>query len=233
MKIAIMQPYFLPYIGYFQLLNAVDLFLLTDNMQYTKRGWFNRNKILDNGSERIISIPIKKAAHHLNVNQRYLANNSINERRKILRQINSLYAKAPYFNDNYPIVRRPFLNVIENLFDFIYKSITELCSEFSIDTEIELLSSIDIDHKLPAQDRIIEVCKNLNAEEYINSIGGKELYDKTTFNTNGIELKFLRSQYIEYTQYENKFVPWLSIIDVLMFNDIETIKGYLNEYELE
>lgn len=233
MKLAIMQPYFMPYIGYFQLINSVDLFIVADNMQYTKRGWFNRNKFLANGSELQFTIPVKKAERHLNVNQRYLAHNSISERNRILKQIKNSYANAPHFDENYPIIRRPFLNETENLFDFIYDSIIELYNALQITTEIKILSTIDVNHQLKAQDRIIEVCQEFEADIYINSYGGKSLYETKVFKDNGIDLKFIRSKEIKYSQYNNPFVPWLSIIDVLMFNDIKTVKKFLNDYDLE
>lgn len=229
-----MQPYFCAYIGYYQLINSVDKFVIGDNLQYTKRGWFNRNRILDNGTDRIFTIPIKKDNSYLNVNLRYLADNSIKARMKTLRQIQSLYKKAPFFSQNYPLVRRLFIQEIDNLFDFIYFSVVELCSSLDIKTKIILNSSLDIDHIIkPPQNNVIESCKFLKTDMYINPIGGKELYDKESFRKEGLELRFIKSKKIEYTQFNHKFVPWLSIIDILMFNDIEQIKSYLNEYELE
>ena len=233
MKIAIMQPYFCAYIGYYQLINSVDKFIICDNMQYTKKGWFNRNRILDNGTERIFTLPLKKDKSYINVNLRYLADNSIREKIRILKQIQSLYKKAPFFEQNYPLVRRLFIQENNNLFDFIHFSVTELCSNLDIKTEIILCSSLDIDHELKSQNRIIEMCKFLKTDTYINSIGGKELYEKESFIKEGIDLKFIKSKKIEYTQFDHEFVPWLSIIDILMFNDIEKVKSYLNEYELE
>jgi hypothetical protein len=202
-------------------------------MQYTKRGWFNRNRILDNGTERIFTLPLKKDKSYINVNLRYLADNSIRERMRILKQIQSLYKKAPFFSQNYPLVRRLFIQENNNLFDFIHYSVVKLCSNLDIKTEIILCSSLDIDHELKSQDRIIEICKYLKTNTYINSIGGKELYDKESFNEHGIDLKFIKSKKIEYIQFNHEFVPWLSIIDILMFNEIEQVKSFLNEYELE
>lgn len=233
MQIAIMQPYFCAYIGYYQLINSVDKFIICDNMQYTKKGWFNRNRILMNGTARVFTIPLKKDKSCLNVNLRYLADNSIRARMHVLRQIKSLYKKAPFFSQNYPLIRRLFIQKIDNLFDFIHFSVVELCANLGIKTPIILSSSLDIDPKLKSQDRIIEMCKYLKTDIYINPIGGKELYDKEIFKKEGIDLRFIKSKNIEYTQFDHEFVPWLSIIDILMFNDIEKIKGYLNEYELE
>ena len=201
-------------------------------MQYTRRGWFNRNRILNNGTEKVFTIPLKKDKSYINVNLRYLADNSIRERIRILKQIQSLYKKAPYFSQHYPLVRRLFMQNNNNLFDFIHYSIVELCFNLDIKTEIILCSSLDIGHELKSQDRIIEMCKHLKASAYINPIGGKELYDKIVFKMNGMELKFIKSKKIEYTQFNHKFVPGLSIIDILMFNDIKHVKNYLNEYDL-
>lgn len=233
MKIAIMQPYFCAYIGYYQLINSVDKFIICDNMQYTKKGWFNRNRILVNGTDRIFTIPLKKDSDHLNANLRYLAENALRERMRILKQLQSLYKKAPFFSQNYPLIRRLFIQEIDNLFDFIHFSVVELCANLGIKTAIVLCSSLDINHELKAQDRIIEMCKFLKADSYINPIGGKELYDKESFNKEGIDLRFIKSKNIEYTQFDHKFVPWLSIIDILMFNEIKQVKSYLTEYELE
>ncbi len=233
MKIAIMQPYFCAYIGYYQLINSVDKFVICDNLQYTKRGWFNRNRILDNGTGSIFTIPIKKDSSYLNVNHRYLAENSIKARMKTLSQIQSFYKKAPFFSQNYHIVRRLFIQENNNLFDFIYFSVVELCSYLGIKTQIILNSSLDIDHNIkPPQNIVIETCKFLKTDMYINSIGGKELYNKEYFKKEGIDLRFIKSKKIKYAQFNHKFVSWLSVIDVLMFNDIEQIKSYLNEYEL-
>ena len=233
MKTAIMQPYFCAYIGYYQLINSVDKFVICDNMQYTRRGWFNRNRILDNGTDRLFTIPLKKNKRFLNVNLRYLADNSIRERLRILKQIQSFYKKAPFVLQNYHIIEGLFLQENENLFDFIHFSVVELCTILNIKTQIILSSSLDIDHALKSQDRIIEMCKYLKTDIYINSMGGKKLYDKGIFKREGIDLKFIKAKKIEYAQFDHKFVPWLSIIDILMFNDIEQVKGYLNEYELE
>ena len=233
MKIAIMQPYFCAYIGYYQLIRSVDKFVICDNMQYTRKGWFNRNRILIHGTAKTFTIPLKKDSDYLNANQRFLANNSLSEKIKILRRIKSVYKRAPFFSQNYPIVRRIFANELDNLFDFIYFSVIELCRNLDIRTEIITCSSLAIDHSLKAQTKVLEICKHLNADIYINSIGGKELYDKNVFIKEGIELKFIKPRNIQYSQFNHEFVPWLSIIDLLMFNSLEQIKGYLNEYDFE
>ncbi len=232
MKLAIMQPYFLAYIGYFQLISSVDKFVIGDNLQYTRRGWFNRNKILNNGKEFPFVIPIKKEGSYKNVNLINLAKNSHAERGEILARIKHFYSKAPYYSANYPIIRKIFLHDSSNLFDFIDYSIREITTHLNINTQFILASSLDIDRGKSGYERIIEICKHLNTDIYINPIGGTKLYDKNFFLKEGIELKFIKSKNIVYRQFNHEFVPWLSIIDVLMFNSIEEINEMLNQYEL-
>ena len=232
MKIAFMQPYFCAYIGYYQLINFVDMFVIGDDLQYTKKGWFNRNRILHNGAAFPFFIPIKKDSHYKNVNQRYIADKMLRERVKILNRLQNFYGKAPYYSLHYPFIRQLFLQKNNNLFDFIHYSIIELCNMLDIKTQFVLSSSLNLNLNLKAQDRVIEICKHLKADNYINSIGGIELYNKELFVKEGIDLKFIKSKYIEYPQFDSKFVPWLSIIDVLMFNGIEQVKSYLEEYDL-
>lgn len=231
-RLAIMQPYFMPYIGYFQLINSVDEFIIYDNIQYTKKGWINRNRILVNGKDQLITLPIKKDSDYLDVVNRSLSESWHNDKIKILNTIKSCYSKSPFFNEAYSLIEQ-CLNVPNtNLFEFIYQTILILNDFLDIKTKMIISSNIDIDHNLKSQDKVLALCKARNADMYINSIGGTELYDKTVFKQTGIELNFIKSNSIRYKQFNNEFVSWLSIIDVLMFNSKEQIQEYLNEYTL-
>lgn len=232
MKLAIMQPYFMPYIGYFQLMNSVDEFIIYDNIQYTKKGWINRNRILVNGSPQLITLPLKKDSDYLDVIQRSLSDSWDKEKNKILNTLKSFYRKAPQFDQTFYLIEQ-CLNVSNtNLFDFIYQTILLINDFLDIKTKITISSTIAIDHTLKSQDKVLSLCQAKNANTYINSIGGTELYDKNIFKQYGIELNFIKSNHIEYKQFNNEFVPWLSIIDVLMFNTPEQVQQYLNEYTL-
>ena len=229
-KIAIMQPYFMPYIGYFQLINVVDVFVVYDNIQFTKKGWFHRNRILVNGKDKMLSVPLKKDSDYLDVAQRELADSFENESKKIIRKIKAAYQKAPYYKEVMPLVEECFRRGSGNLFDFIYASLKLLTQFLQIDTKIIISSTIDIDHTLKSQDKVLAICKNLNADIYINAIGGQELYVAEAFRNKGVELRFIKTKPVKYKQFDNEFVPWLSIIDVMMFNSKESIKEYLNFY---
>jgi hypothetical protein len=232
MKVAIMQPYFFPYIGYFQLINSVDKFIIYDNIQYTKKGWINRNRILVNKKDQLITLPIKKDSDYLNVVERELSKSWEIDKNKMLNVIKSSYNKAPYFQDTFELISKCLNNPETNLFKFIYDSIISINNYLEIKTPIIISSTIDADHTLKSQDKVLSLCKKQNADIYINSIGGVELYDKETFRNNSIKLNFIKSNSIQYKQFNNEFISWLSIIDVMMFNSKQQIKEYLNNYTL-
>ncbi len=232
MRLAIMQPYFMPYIGYFQLINSVDKFVIYDNIQYTKKGWINRNRILANGKDQLITLPIKKDSDYLNVVERELSESWDKDKSKMLNVIKASYNKAPYFQETFELISKCLNNPEANLFRFIYDSIVLINNHLEIKTPIIISSTIDADHTLKSQDKVLSLCKEQNADIYINSIGGVELYDKETFKQNNIKLNFIKSNPIQYKQFNNEFVSWLSIIDVMMFNSKEQIKEYLNNYTL-
>jgi len=232
MKLAIMQPYFMPYIGYFQLINSVDKFVIYDNIQYTKKGWINRNRILVNGNDQLITLPIKKDSDYLNVVERELSESWGKDKNKMLNVIKSSYIKSPYFQETFELISKCLNNPEVNLFKFIYDSIVLINDYLEIKTPIVISSTIKVDHTLKSQDKVLSLCKEQNADVYINSIGGVELYNKEVFKQNNIELNFIKSNPLQYKQFNSEFISWLSIIDVMMFNSKEQIKEYLNSYTL-
>lgn len=231
-KTAIMQPYFMPYIGYWQLIKSVDEFIVYDNIQYTKKGWFNRNRILNGDSDRLFTIPLKKDSDYLTVAERYLSDDSPKEIKRLLQIIQNTYRKAPQYAEVYPIIEGCFTCDKTNLFEYIYNSIKIICDYLEIDTKITISSTVDIDHSLKAEQKVMALCKATDTDVYINAIGGVELYDKAEFAASGLNLQFIKSKPIEYAQFGNAFVPWLSIIDVLMFNDKATVQKMLEMYDL-
>lgn len=229
MKIAIMQPYFLPYIGYFQLINAVDHFIIYDEIKYTKKGWINRNRILQNGKDTYISLPLKKASDYLAVNQRTLADSWLEDRHKMVNKIQCAYINAPFFKEIMPLVKQIILSDYTNLFDLIYKSLTLLLDYLSITTQLTISSTLATENSLKAEDKVIAICKTVGATTYINPIGGLELYSKRNFKNNSIQLQFLKTNDFQYLQNNKNFTPWLSIVDVLMFNGLLETKNIINQ----
>lgn len=228
---AIMQPYFLPYIGYFQLIAAVNLFIVYDNIKYTKKGWINRNRFLSNGRDEMFSLPLKSGSDLLDICERSLASDF--NRDKLINRLAGAYRKAPYFEQAFPLIEQILRQNEENLFEFLYRSIVLVCQHIGITTEIKISSHIPIDHALKSQDKVLALCKAVSTDVYVNAIGGIDLYSKEEFQSHHIELKFIRSRPFEYWQFGNDFVPWLSIVDVLMFNSRERVRERVySNYEL-
>jgi hypothetical protein len=225
-----MQPYFFPYIGYFHLIHSSDVFVVYDNIQYTKKGWINRNRILNNGQPLTISLPIKKDSDYLDINKRFIAD-SFNSG-KLLNKIKGLYNKAPCFDIAYPLIESIIKNKEKNLFNYLYSSIEKLCIYLGINTKIVVSSSIPANHNLKSQDRVISICEEVGATTYINAIGGISLYSPEDFSKRNIDLRFIESQNVAYKQFNKEFYPWLSIIDVIMFNDTDSINKILLSYSL-
>lgn len=232
MTLAIMQPYILPYLGYWQLINTVDAFVLYDNIQFSKKGWFHRNNILINNTKTLFTVPLKNESDYLDVKERFLSTDSEKYVKKILSQIENNYKKAPYYKDIFPLIQEIFCFNEKNLFNYILYSIKKICAYLDIETKIIISSEIDIDHGLKAQEKVIAINKELHADKYINPIGGIDIYNSETFESQNIELLFLNSSIPEYPQFNGEFVSHLSIIDILMFNHKDNIKQMLDMYTL-
>jgi len=231
-KLGIMQPYIFPYSGYFQLMNLVDLYVVWDNIQYTKKGWINRNRMLLNGKPELFTVPLKKDSDYLDIVDRELSDSWPIESFKLLNKIKTAYHKAPMFNDVYPLIARCISYNDTNLFNFIVHSLHEVGDYLDITTPLITSSTIDIDHSLKSDKKVMAVCKALGADHYINPIGGVELYNKDEFKDNGLDLNFCKAKPIEYKQFNNGFVPWLSIMDCMMFNTRDQLQIMLKEYTL-
>jgi hypothetical protein len=226
-----MQPYFMPYIGYYQMIAAVDLFIVYDNIKYTKKGWINRNRMLQNGKDVMFSLPLKSDSDYLDVCERELSADF--NPNKLLNQLKGAYRRAPYFAQTLPLVEQIVRYDDANLFRFLHNSIAKTCEHLGITTEVRKSSGIAIDHGLKNQDKVLAMCAAVGASTYVNAIGGKNLYSKETFLERGINLQFIQSKPFEYPQFGAAFVPWLSIIDVMMFIPLDTIRTCItSNYEL-
>jgi len=232
MKIAIMQPYFLPYIGYFQLINAVDKFIVLDDVCFINKGWINRNRILIKERPYLFTVPLNEASQNRLIKDIEIFDDG-KWRKKLIRSIELNYTRAPFFNEAFPLVKKIILQNNKSISNFILKSILAINSFLEIKTSIVGSSSIYNNHHFKGEDRILDICKKEKASEYVNLIGGLDLYSKVKFNKEKIKIHFLRSKSIYYKQFLNDFIPSLSIIDVMMFNIKEDIKKMLKLYDLE
>ena len=228
MKVAIMQPYFLPYIGYWQLIKAVDKYVIYDDVNYIKRGWINRNNILMGGGKKFFTITLNGSSQNKLINEIEISDDF----RKFMKTIQQHYIRAPYYGDILPLIEKIVSFETRCLSVFITNSIKSILSYLSVDTEILISSQLVKDCSLNGKDKIINICKNLGADSYYNAIGGQEMYNKDECANHGIDLRFLKTKIVSYKQFKNEFVPSLSILDVLMFNSVGEINIMLDSFEL-
>ncbi len=235
MKIAIMQPYIFPYIGYFQLIDAVDKFVFYDDVNFIKGGWIHRNKLLSNQAGNLFTLPLQNPSSFKAINKTIINRKIFNLWKiKFFKTIQQSYSKAPYYNEIYPIIERVFkVGESTNIGFLAAKSILEVCDYLDIKKQWFFSSeNFSESQNIERTQRLLNISKSLDAEFYINTIGGKELYNNNDFSENGITLKFINTGKIEYVQYSNDFVPNLSIIDVLMFNSKQETLRLLKQYTL-
>lgn len=228
MKVAIMQPYFFPYIGYYQLIHAVDVFVIYDDVNFINRGWINRNYILSKSQKVRLTLQLESASQNSLINKIKIGGN----REKLLKTIQLGYGKAPYFGSSFPIIRKSLLGKEENLARYLTDSLKIVSEYLGIKVQWHLSSEIKKDNSLRGQEKILAICKQLGATEYINMPGGKELYDKASFVEQNIQLSFIEPSIISYKQNSNDFIPYLSIIDVMMFNSQQQCQQMVMEYEI-
>jgi len=230
-RVGIMQPYFFPYIGYFQLIATSDIFVLHDDVQYIKGGWVNRNRILLNGASRMITFPVQKDAHDLPINARNYVDDK-QARKDIINLIKQAYAKAPCYRQVFPMLEELLMFEDCNVARFNENLIRRIADYMGLTCSIITSSGMEKDDSLAGEQRVLEICKRLGAADYTNPIGGTELYHQETFEKFGITLRFLEAENQRYDQGGNIWVPFLSIIDVLMFNTVEGIQRGLAKYRL-
>jgi hypothetical protein len=232
MKLAIMQPYLFPYIGYYQLLRAADKFIVLDDVNFIKKGWINRNYILINGQRSLFTVPLQNASQNRLIKDIEVVSDS-EWKEKFLKSIAFSYKKAPFFAETYDLIEKVVRSGETYISKMIVFSFQLLKEALELKTAIVPTSAIYNNSGLKAQNKILDICKQENADQYINPIGGTELYDRQFFRENGIELFFLRTQPITYCQFNEEFEPYLSIIDVLMFNGFAKSQELLSKFTLE
>lgn len=215
MKLGIMQPYFFPYFGYWQLLNSVDRFVIYDDVNYIKGGWINRNRILINGKPSYITVPLYQASPNKRICDISLQHSPV-WRRKLTRSIENTYRKAAFFSEVFPVVRKIIHYETNSLADFLAYGIATLAVFMKIKTDIVASSRCYKNNDLTGQDRVIDICKREGATTYINLQGGRALYDTAAFYNANISLCFIAMRASPYGQRTNGFVPYLSVIDALM-----------------
>lgn len=231
MNVAIMQPYFFPYIGYFQLIHAADTFVVYDDVHFIKKGWIHRNRILLDGEPYPLVLPIRKASQNrlISEHERALPDETVEKQLVLIRQA---YRKAPYFDMAMPIIEKVLRYPEVNVARYLLHGLKEVAEYIGLQTNFLLSSELESTGELKGQERIVERCRQLGATHYINAINGISLYDAESFERHGIALSFLKSESEPYEQGDGPFYPNLSILDVMMYNHPQEIRKRIEQYTL-
>ncbi len=234
-RVAVMQPYLFPYIGYFQLMHAVDRFVLLDDVNYIVRGWVNRNRVLSGDSGLMFTLPLSGASPNCLISAIHISDEYEKWRSKFIKTLSHLYGKAPCYSMAQGVVEEILSCPERNLSKFLANSLEKICRYIGVDCLIS--RNFDEDdvvagRHLAGEQRIVHIASSMGACQYINAIGGASLYSPQHFVENDLELFFVRTRDIQYPQFSNEFVAGLSIIDVMMFNRPERILELLTQYDL-
>ena len=231
-SVAIMQPYFFPYLGYFQLIQASDTFVFYDDVNYIKRGWINRNKILINSADKYLTIPLIGISQNKKINELKVENQN-KAIKKILKSIELAYKKAPQFELIFPIIKQCFEFQTDSIADLNITAIKKICDYLELERTFKVSSNLEKNTSLrDKENKLIDIVQIFQGNHYVNAIGGKSLYSKANFEKEGIKLNFLEPKIKPYKQFNNSYLPNLSIIDVLMFNSKFQVKEMICDYNL-
>ena len=230
-RIAVMQPYFFPYIGYFQLMHAADTFVFLDDVSYIKGGWINRNRILIQGMPAYLTIPCRNISQNIYI--RDIQHNLDDKLRdKLLKKVQLAYSKAPFFKDIFGLFSAVIYSDSGSISRLAMKSVESVCAHLGMETALLTSSELDYRRDPDKSLRMVAACETLDASVYLNASGGKKLYNSDSFRNHGIDIRFVDGTCKAYKQYGTDFVPSLSILDVLMFNSVDSVQKMLAEYQL-
>ena len=230
-SVAVMQPYFYPYVGYFHLIKSVETFVSFDDVNFIKKGWINRNQILSNGASIFFNLPIREMSQNKKINESYI-HEPETSKKKVLELIQNSYRKAPFFSESIEKIEELIMIPDENIAVYNTKNLAGFSNYLGLSTKFLLSSEIPHHNELRGQEKILDLLKHLQAKTYVNAIGGQDLYQQREFNQVGIELRFIQSKKVQYTQFSNEFIPYLSILDALMFCGIDRLKSFIDDFDL-
>lgn len=235
MSVAIMQPYFFPYLGYFQLVQAVDDFVFYDDVMFIKKGWINRNQILMQNTPFLFTIPLLKQSQNKTIRETSVSY-GIDFPSKFLTQLSSAYKKAPYYSEVFHLIESVLQDQPASMADLAIRSVEMTWRYLGLEKRFHYSSKIGLANpEWDKADRLIAITKSLGSEHYINAKNGELLYDKSYFQNQSCQLNFLQPILPSYTQglkKENDFIPGLSIIDILMWNDPISVKNMLLNFQI-
>lgn len=236
MKLASHQPYFFPYIGHYSLISSVDLFVFADTRQYTRNGWMARNRILKplRKEAQYFHLGLKKPRFRASLSECVLHSNE-KWKLKILDQIAHYKKIAPFFSETRSLIDSIFEKKYLTLNAFNTESTKILLKIFGIETKTILFSSIESKIEKANIPGLwgLNTCKALNVSTFINAPGGESFIPPEEYKKEGIKIGFIQPEIEEYNQFNEEFIPRLSILDVLMFNGIHKTSRMIGKYYIK
>lgn len=232
MKLAVMQPYFFPYLGYFQLIFASDRFVAYDDVSFIKSGWINRNRILLDGEPRFFTVPLRGASSFVAIDRVGINEQNPRWRGRMLDTMRAAYRGARYRDAGVELLERVLASKCESIADLALASVYATLEYLGISRSIARSSRAYDNRHVKGQDRILDICRKERADVYVNAIGGVSLYQAEAFEAEGCDLKFLRSKLPEYSQGPRRFVPGLSMLDAIMHCSPAEVTAMLPEHDL-
>lgn len=217
MRVAITQPYLFPYIAWYQVINACDAFVISDDVQYTRSGYINRNQILMNGRPLRFGVPLRGASHTEVIGERRI--HDWGWARELLRGMRHAYRGAPHFDEVYPMIEGILAEPVDLLIDLLERAIVVTARHLGLGQRIVRASSVQARVGLRKADRVLATAKALGARCYLqrDTEAARQMYRHEFFLAEGIVLKFVRVGLLPYAQRGVKeFLPGLSLIDFLM-----------------
>lgn len=227
MKLAVMQPYLFPYVGYFQLISAVDKFVFYDDVNFIKNGWINRNRVLTGDGVAYFTIPLRGASSFKKISDVEMQP-AAKWNRKILATISQAYARAPCVDATMTILEEVLREDSCRVAELAKRSVVAVTRYLGIQTEFVWTSVQYCNSALTGESRVRDICQREGASAYYNLPGGRELYDPDSFRSAGVELYFLQTQLLPYNQHRSTFEAGLSILDVLMWNSPAEVRRMLS-----
>lgn len=235
MRLAAMQPYFFPYLGYFSLLENADQFVVFDPVQYIRHGWINRNRILKPSGQQAqyIHVPVAKHARATPIRDIRIATGK-HWKKRIFGQIRHYQKQAPYYKDVFPLIEDALQLETDRIVDLNVHCLSTLCRVLEIECEFILFEQIEPDMPPVNQpgEWALSMASVTGADCYVNPVGGVEIFDAHLFKQSRIGLEFLQNNLDEYSQRNESFIPGLSILDVLMFNGFEETNKLIQSYRI-
>jgi hypothetical protein len=231
-SVAIMQPFFFPYLGYFSLMKHTDNWIVFDDIRYSNQAWGNRNRILKHPEGWAwINVPVKdhkRETFYSNI----LIQNEINWKRKIINQFEYYKIHAPFYKDVLKIIQEVFSEDFSHLVDLNIHAMKKVCEYLKIDFKYTKFSEMNLginSVQHPGQ-WALEICKAIKSTNYVNPCEGHPIYDKKEYDDAGISLQFIINRVSPYDQKRAEFEARLSIIDVMMWNSVERVNELIDDF---